>query len=123
MLQLNAAQNVDILTILGKVLELFSVEERWTIKAQARDSRGAKVSVNSPTACSWCIEGAFGVVSNPHGFVLPAILQWLDALVAEYSGLAFERVNDFNDNVHYDVVVEFLQWVWHRTQAQLSGVQ
>jgi hypothetical protein len=94
----------------------------WTQHARARDASGRNCKPNDPRACSWSMNGAIAVVSNPHGVTPPFLLRRLDFMVMELGKVnrlfpqqgephhatcaeVWESSDDFNDfRTHADVL-------------------
>lgn len=53
-----AARNYTNRELAEQFLELFARRSRWTRWTQARNAKGAEVSIVDPSAARWCLSGA-----------------------------------------------------------------
>ena len=53
-----------VLQVLEQVQEILRDKRRWTCWAFARDRHSARVDVDSPKACRWCLMGAVGKAAD-----------------------------------------------------------
>ena len=85
--------------------ELFSVRERWTLGATARNIVGERVSVNSTEAVCWCLSGAIE-------YLYPECktnFEVRDKLMKVLEGKGFRGIlTNYNDFQGYEAVVELV---------------
>jgi hypothetical protein len=92
-------------------------ERHWTQSTFARNELGSPCKPTDPSACCWCLLGAFAKECNVHGLIPSPILSFLDAMVEALFGYVmkdgeqqrrFENVGAFNDYATHVSLIDFL---------------
>ena len=84
--------------------ELISDESRWCQKAVARDSDGEAVSVHSPRAVQWCVNGALEKVVPAGTSVFNTRIRLGECIPADVLVYSIHRYNDHPDTTHEDIL-------------------
>ena len=103
--------------VVEKVRFILSDGSRWTQKAFARDRSGQPTETTNPSACCWCLLGAFAVSSNSMGFTPPPLLKFLQQMLVFHYGEQFGSLGEFNDYVSHKILLEFLDTCLQRFEG------
>jgi hypothetical protein len=92
--------------------QLISDYNNWCQGAFALDANGRPVRPCDMRAVKWSMMGAIGRVSNPFGIISGRILQYINAyLTYRFPDQEFGCAGEFNDYVHHDCVLSFMDEV------------
>jgi hypothetical protein len=93
------------LEVLKGARELLSDRKRWTKHAYARDLQSTPTNAKNPTACKWCLAGAFSKISVYEDYIKACDII-TRAISSETKGIyVFKGLTIFNDtHTHREVL-------------------